>query len=198
VIYLTGAPATGKTTLAKLISEKFEPFLRISYGELLLERKRKTSPDLRYEELRKSSSKIIKAEDVKQEDVKLIARINKLKTTTNIIIDSHPVTKEEYGFRITPFDERLLTKLHLDVIIVLHRPYTEILKTLAERPEGRLLLTEEEARKHTFLLDAIASFYGIICGCPVYILNNDSTWDALIKKVLDVFEDVKINYRSKS
>mgnify|MGYP000738611375 CR=1 FL=1 len=197
VIYLTGAPATGKTTLARLIEEKFEPFLRIDYGKLLLERKRETFPYLKYEELREKSSKIIKVEDVKREDASLITKINELRATTNIIIDSHPVTKEEYGFRIIPFSLKLLAKLHLDIIIVLHRTYANILKTLAENPEGRPLITTEEAKAHEFLQDIIASSYGIICGCPVYILETNSSLDVLIEKVLNVFRDAKVNYRPK-
>jgi len=78
---------------------------------------------------------------MKQEDIRVVARINKLRATTNIIIDTHAVTKEEWGFRITPFNAGLLTKLRLDVIIVLHRPYMDILKTSTEKPEGRLFLT---------------------------------------------------------
>ncbi|GEM_PF-5097689 len=65
VIYITGAPATGKTTLAKLIEEKFEPFMRINYGKALLERRIKTFSELSYEGLRKKSSKIISVEDVR-------------------------------------------------------------------------------------------------------------------------------------
>jgi adenylate kinase family enzyme len=35
VIYLTGAPATGKSTLASLLLQSVEPLERVSYSEIL-------------------------------------------------------------------------------------------------------------------------------------------------------------------
>lgn len=61
VILLTGAPATGKSTLAKILETNVEPLRRVSFGQLLFEYKRQTIPDLTYEELRAKSSQIISA-----------------------------------------------------------------------------------------------------------------------------------------
>jgi hypothetical protein len=54
-------------------------------------------------EIREQSSRVITREDVMAVDTKLIDEVTAKRGTHDILIDSHPVTKEPYGFRLTPF-----------------------------------------------------------------------------------------------
>ena len=102
LIYLTGAPATGKSTLGKHLhkSHKME---YISYSTELINhiRERDSAHKLDDIQIRQQSAGVVTVADVQQVDEKLIQKCGKLRQTSNVIIDRHPVTKENYGFRIT-------------------------------------------------------------------------------------------------
>lgn len=186
VILITGAPATGKTSLAKALADTVEPLRRISFGQLLFEHKRKIYPTLTYEEMRAKSSQMITPEDVAALDAMLVDKVNEWRTETNIIIDSHAVTKEHYGFRITSFRHDLLTALKLDTVIALHCEPEEILRRAAQSAGGRIEASLEQIRHHMQLQESLAAMYGIICGCPTYVLDCNYPLDELARVTLDI------------
>ena len=88
------------------------------------------------------------------------------------VIDSHPVTKESYGYRITPFSMKLFVQLAPDEIWVLYASPEETRRRIADHDEGRPMITEEEARTHTGLQSSVPATYGIAGGCPVYLFDT--------------------------
>lgn len=173
VILLTGAPGTGKSTLAGVIQRIIKPLQTVDYGQLLLERlKKRTGSRISYSQLRRQSSDVISHLDIQKLDAHLISEFGRLRKRTNLVIDSHAVTKEHFGYRITPFSGDQLGKLRLDAVVSLYCDPQVLVNRVQANPQGRRTITIEEARHHQFLQEAVASVYGIICGCPVFIVDN--------------------------
>jgi adenylate kinase len=53
--------------------------------------------------MHQQSSSLITPEDIAAVDQKLLSFVQERRGRINVIIDSHPVTKENYGFRVTTF-----------------------------------------------------------------------------------------------
>src|ERR1700720_3310496 len=99
VILLTGAPGTGKSTLRRLLKTRVAGLQDFDYGQLLLNRKRLEGAHLDYEEMRQQSAAVIAPQDVVSTDEWIVAEIGRLRSGGHILIDSHALTRESYGFR---------------------------------------------------------------------------------------------------
>lgn len=186
VIYLTGAPAAGKSsTLEKL--QAVEPSLfRFEYGAELtrfIQRRGELLAD--QSELRALSSHVVRPEDIVALDNILLERVDELRGKCPVIIDSHPVTKEEYGYRLTMFSLEKVQRLRPDEIWVLYTAPSIALERIARAPEGRPMITEEEARMHTFTQVSVAASYGIVSGAPVYLFDTNQDQALIVNKLLE-------------
>src|SRR5580698_7304074 len=103
VTLLTGAPGTGKSTLRRSLEPCINGLQHFDYGELLLRCVERQGATLSYSELREQSSSVISPADVLATDEWVIAEIKRLRIVSDVIIDSHALTREEYGFRAIPF-----------------------------------------------------------------------------------------------
>jgi len=104
VIYLTGAPAAGKSSIAEQLKQVISPLDVFNYRqELTKYLSERLGNNLHQDDLRRQSAKLITPEDVEALDSILLENVRILRTKTNVIIDTHAVTKEAYGFRVTPF-----------------------------------------------------------------------------------------------
>jgi len=194
VVLLTGAPAVGKTTLAISLEEMIEPLHRVDYGRLLLEYKQRTMPDLTYDEMRRKSAQLILPEDVRAMDSFLIERLPEWRAQTNVIIDSHAVTKETYGFRITHFSESDLARIGLDAIIVVYCHANEILRRIEGNPGGRSRISADEASHHMNLIESLATVYGVVAGCPVFLLDGTGSPSETAARCLEILSGITLEY----
>jgi len=199
VILLTGAPATGKTTLAKLMEKTFY-IRRVDFGSLLLDLKKERGvKGITYAHLREQSSRLVSAQEVSYLDVVLIEKIEKWKKHTNVVIDSHAVTKEFFGFRSTHFSFDNLKRLRLDAILVLYCNPEELIRRIGDNPEGRPLLNKEAIYRHMYLQESLALIYGVATGCPVYFLDTTDVMPSeLLNRVTRILEDIRINRRDEN
>ena len=182
VIYLTGAPAAGKSSTLTLLCESDPSILRFEYGAELTEQIRKRDASLiDQDELREKSSGIVGPEDVAELDRRLLKLVEAERKHRSIIIDSHPVTKEVYGYRITAFSQENVVRLAPDEIWVLYASPQCTVERISNQPAGRPMVTEEEARLHTQTQASIAATYGIIAGTPVYMFDTDRDQDELVE-----------------
>lgn len=173
VIYLTGAPAAGKSSVAKALDGHVSPLSVFEYGARLsahlTDRTRET---LSQESLRERSSAVASHADIVAVDQALIEFVATHRSSSHVLIDSHAVTKESYGYRITPFSVTRLCQLAPTMIIVLFASPEETVRRIAAAPGGRPVVSAGEADFHTALQAGVASSYAIQLGIPAYFVES--------------------------
>lgn len=179
LVYLTGAPAAGKSSTARALKQRVRPLEVWEFGDRLTQHLLRRLPNLSQEDLRRDSGKLITPEDVAAVDRGLIEWARDTRTTSHIIIDSHPVTKERYGFRVTPYSLADFSRLAPTKIWVLYCSPETTLQRISRDAAGRPLVTLEEARMHTQLQASVALTYGMSVGIPIYMFDSDRDHDGL-------------------
>jgi adenylate kinase len=174
VILLTGAPGTGKSTLRRGLAERVSGLHAFDYGSLLLLRKQREGAELSYEQLREKSAEIISSEDVHSTDDAVVAEITRLRSRSDIIIDSHALTRELFGFRAIPFSGQHLRQLDLSCILIIRCDPDILVARTNKAPEGRRSLTVELAREIQILQAALGLSYASTCGCPLFMIDSTS------------------------
>lgn len=181
VVYLTGAPAAGKSTLAEQLKQVITPIEVFNYGsELTRYLESKTGQPITQEELRRQSSQAASPEDIDALDTILLKRVAEMRPTTNFVIDTHAVTKEAYGFRVTPFSLKRVGDLRPTKIVVLFTSPEVALKRIGTDSGGRPMITEFESGFHTGLQASVALSYGTSLGIPVYFLDSSKDLPELL------------------
>ncbi|WP_258725766.1 ATP-binding protein [Cellulomonas sp. NS3] len=185
VIYLTGAPATGKTTTATLLGGMVDAKV-LSYGALLTER---TASVASQSELRERSAQVIEERDVKDLDAEIAALIRE--STAPCIIDSHAVTKEAWGFRAVPYSHETIRQLGITSIVVLYASPQEIGRRIGSDSQGRPLPDELDLRIHQDLQMNLALTYAHTCHVPAYFVKSEGEPAAVARQVARAcgFED---------
>ncbi|MCM5559313.1 AAA family ATPase [Pleomorphomonas sp. JP5] len=174
VIYLTGAPASGKTTTVDEIEKRKESLFVWRYSKRLIEYMEiKYRSAFSHENLRSLSSAAVSAQDIADLDVMMIDFIRDSRAYGDVIIDSHAISYEVYGFRSTSFSINVITQLQINEIWVLFASPETIVSRTAVESKGRRIVTLEEARMMTELQSSLALTYGVVCGCPVYFFNTE-------------------------
>jgi adenylate kinase len=185
VIYMTGAPVSGKSSTLKMLQEANPSIYRFEYGAELTKYIQERDASLTsQEELRARSAGVVRPEDVDTLDEKLLDIVDDLRGSRPVIIDSHPVTKEGYGYRITAFSQEKVRRLRPDEIWFLYTAPDIARNRIGAKPDGRPMITEEEARMHTAAQAAVASTYGIMTGAPVYLFDTDREQASLVQDLL--------------
>ncbi len=188
VIYLTGAPATGKSTLCKEVLKIVEPLIIFSYADELLnhinsKHGRKNS----LTDLREASAHIVSYKDVLEVDKKIISELKRNRDKAHFIIDSHAVTKEDFGFRITPFNYRQLRKINPSIIVVLYSSPEEIKSRISKEAQGRPTVSTFECEMHMSLQSSVAISYSIHLDCPLYFFNSTTSPVDLARSISTLF-----------
>ena len=181
VIYLTGAPASGKTTALRMLCAKRTDLLVWEYGERLADYLNEKSNDvISHEDLRTRSAQLTLPEHIRDVDQKLTEYVAANRAERTVFVNSHPVTKEQYGFRITPFSQEQFRRLAPTEIWVLYASPSETVARIKRDPAGRPNISLEEAAFHTTLQSSIASTYATATGCPVYLFNTEVEPETLL------------------
>jgi adenylate kinase len=173
VIYLTGAPAAGKSTAAKLLVERVAPLEVFEFGERLttyLAQKDRSA--IIQEDLRRQSANLVTPEDVQAVDQLLLQFVANARTRTHVVIDSHPVTKEGFGFRVTPYALDDFAKLAPTQIWVLYADPETTMARIGRDAQGRPAITAAEAALHTHLQASVATTYGMRVGRPIHLFDT--------------------------
>ena len=140
VVYLTGAPSSGKSTLCKHRVAEVANLQTFSYGDELRKwvSQRHATP-LTAPTMREASAGVVTADDVDHIDRELVSWVAKERAQSHIIVDSHPVTKEKFGFRITPLSGDQLRELSPDFILCLYASPEELERRIVADTRGRPL-----------------------------------------------------------
>lgn len=186
VVYMTGAPAAGKSTVANYLVGAVPGLQHWEYGARLTEYvRRRGGTTIDQAEIRRKSSKLITPADILKVDEQLLIYVENNRGKFPMIIDSHPVTKEEFGFRVTPFSFEQIKNLAPDEIWHLFTPPAVTVERIGSDAKGRPRITVEEARMHTGLQASVAAAYGIALGKPVYLFDTSTSRDTLMAKLQD-------------
>lgn len=184
VVYLTGAPASGKSSTTQLLKNSVPDLLVWEYGARLTQHlNQRSGLTAQQEDIRKHSASIVAPQDIAEVDRELFAFVERNRSTRHVIIDSHPVTKEDFGFRITPFSVSQIARLAPDEIWLLYASPQETIKRIAGDPAGRATVTEEQARFHTMLQASVAATYGISLGSAVHLFDTGGNRNDLIARL---------------
>lgn len=187
VIYLTGAPATGKSTICKNIYVNSSEVEIYSYGSLLREVvSERTRRTLTEHDMRELSAALVTSEDVQRTDDLLMEKVQTARISKHIIIDSHAVTKEVYGFRVTPFKIDQLKALNPDLIICTYASPDVVASRIQANANGRPLPHGFELDMHIKLQASLAAQYGFFLNCPCYIVDTSGP----IETVLQHFQNI--------
>jgi adenylate kinase len=182
VTLLTGAPGTGKSTLRRSLEPCVAGLQHFDYGEVLLRRKQRQGSILSYSELREQSSSVISPTDVLDTDEWVIAEITQLRTTSDVIIDSHALTREEYGFRAIPYSKHQLEAINFDAVLALRCDPEVLIARVASDRGGRRELSVELAREIQTLQEALCLHYAVACGCPAFVIDTTERTTAEVKE----------------
>jgi len=188
VIYLTGAPASGKTTLAHALAAAIPELRVFNYGQELTQFLQRKGRNVKSQEaLRSMSAGVASKEDIDELDLELLSLVDRERLDRPILIDSHPVTKEDYGFRVTPFTLERFGRLRPTEIIVLYTEPNVTLARISQDPEGRPMVTNFESSMHTGLQGTVAICYAMAYGTPIHFLNSARPVDSLASWVVSRF-----------
>lgn len=184
VVYVTGTPAAGKSTTTGLLAAMVPGIERWEYGARLTDHLRREGTDLAdQDQLRRESSKVALARTIRELDRRLLEFVEDQRGRAHVLIDSHPVTKEDHGFRVTAFSQSDFVRLRPDEIWVLYTSPEITVSHIRDDPGGRPAISVETARLHTFLQASVAMNYGIVAGCPVHLFDTDRDRDALVQEL---------------
>lgn len=188
-MYVTGAPASGKTTLIKNLAEIVSPLKPMEYGDRLLEFLQRDIPTLTRDELRARSAELVTPATIAQLDTKLLDSLPSILESTHVVMGSHAVTHESFGVRVTAFSQRDLDRLPLSAVVVLDCPPAQLVERIAAKSSGRTWSTVEEAERLQRLQITLALQYGVVCGCPVFVIDAGDEPKQLANKVRSALLD---------
>ena len=184
VIYLTGAPASGKSSASKALTKRVSALQIFEYGEQLADLVATRSGEaLNQQDLRQMSAQKASPEDIQRLDMILINEVQSWRRNAHVIIDTHAVTKENYGFRITPFALKDFTKLNPTQIWVLYTSPEIAVERIGRDPQGRPTVTAAEAALHAQLQAMVATSYATQLGLPVYFFDTGRPLDELVEEL---------------
>lgn len=174
VVYLTGAPAAGKSSLSRALRRIVSPLEVWEFGERLTAYlNQRTGIPMSQEDLRRESARAATATDVAAVDRLLIDWTTQTRLVSHVVIDSHPVTKEQHGFRVTPYSLADFTRLQPTQIWMLYTRPEVAIERIGRDAAGRPMISFEDARMHTQLQASVAITYGMSLGVPVYLFDSE-------------------------
>jgi len=170
-ILITGAAAAGKSTLSRGLA-KLDYFAVFEYGEVLFQRSKVRHPTITHSETRSHSEELISPGDISGTDEDLQQFIASHRDVKHVIIDSHAVSKEVYGFRIEPFGPGQLQRAGFSRIVFLYCDPTVIYSRTIAHAEGRPALTLKEAELYQLLQTSVSINYSTILGIPIHFIDS--------------------------
>lgn len=185
VIYLTGAPAAGKTTICNQIRERISNVEIFQYGSEMsayLTSQSKGST-ISQKDLRAGTATHVTQLDIDHVNRRMVEFSRRWRTKKHVVIDTHQVTRERYGFRVSAFSNRELRALQLTEIWILYASAASTIARIRQRPEGRPEPNVFEADLHTFLQASLIVSYGVIFGVPIVLFDSEVEHAVLIQEI---------------
>lgn len=167
-MYLTGAPATGKTSVATYLHETFRARV-FSYGQALV--KHAALRNVSHEQLREQSSSLVQKELIMELDAALPGTISEWRRSGPVVIDSHAVTSESWGLRALPYSSDALLRLAVTRIVCLMADGDTLLGRIALNPAGRRSEDVWKLEQLNNAQVALAATYAHTLGVPLCAID---------------------------
>jgi adenylate kinase len=184
-VYLTGASATGKSTLSRALTHD-PSFAVFEYDTELLKSASAESSHLTLADIRSRSEEVVLAAHIAEVDEALQRFAAKHRTESHVVIESSAVTKEPYGFRGMPFAHGQLERVAISRIVVLQCTPEVLIARIQRQPEGRPTLDLWEAAKFLNLQESTAITYSTMLGIPIHFLNSDVDLGTLLSTFVEI------------
>lgn len=190
VVYLTGAPASGKSTLAAMLESKLPNTQIFRFGAELTSLVNSRT-DVTQEELRTSSANIVTPGDVELIDWLAAEFVREHKSSSHVIIDTHALTRELFGFRMTPISEKLIKEIAPEILINMLSSPEATSERVRKAAKGRAILSQAQLENQAVLQSSITTAYSILCGCPAYFFENEveEDLDVIFNTVANLLTD---------
>lgn len=183
-IFLTGSPATGKSTLCRMLAERDERVRIFPFGECMQEHLASVGKSVTLSEMRQGTLPIVSSDDIDAVCSQLLDWLSHHEVGSVSIIDSHQVTIESHGVSLRPFDENVLGQMEIDQVwVTVAEPQTAISR-MSSDGKGRKIPSDFLAAVQDGAQMALAVRYSAIWGCPVHIIQNSGTEAALVEAAL--------------
>ena len=182
VVYLTGAAASGKSTLARNLRALCPELVVFSYSERLRDLIANRQGSLLEDETRRKSAGIVTPADIETLDNSLLSLVTYERAHRSILIDSHSVTKEDFGFRVAGVSTERIKALNPDAIVCLYAHGQAVIDRMRTQATGSLM-SVFEADMYTYMQAQLAIQYGVIVGKPVYLFDTTMPAENLARTV---------------
>jgi adenylate kinase len=184
IVYVTGAPAAGKSSTLRLLTEQVPNLLHWEYRARLTELLQARTADIKtQDDVRARSSDVVTPADIALLDDRLLAFVEENRSQRPVLIDSHPVTREQYGYRVTAFSLAQIQRLAPDEIWVFVANPNETRRRIERDAGGRPEVSVEDARFHTALQASIAAAYGVLSNATVYLFDTAGPREQLLDQL---------------
>lgn len=194
VVLVTGLPGSGKTTFLQELTMLFDPTTQLGFGTLIHDATKSTDPDITYDQLRTSPTRVAGPTYIDEARQALLQTVGLARASTNIFIDSHAVTADDYGFRVTPDSYAFLRQLDLDAILVLHVRQTILMQRLEQSDCGRRQVNFDQFDTYRQLQDSVCIAYAVVTGCPVFVLDANGSVRSTVDKARTVLDAIGMRY----
>lgn len=175
VIYLTGAPAAGKTTVCRKLLALRQDINVFEYGKemsaYLASKRDGIAPS--QADLRGGTQRHVSDSDIGHVNRIMLDFVLKWRAKGHVVVDSHHVTKERYGFRVSPFSVMEVNALKVSEVWVLYTSAEKTIARIHENPSGRSEPNIFEADFHTFLQANLAIVYSMISDVSVFLFDSE-------------------------
>jgi len=184
-ILLTGIAAVGKSTLSRTIG-KTSGFKSFEYGAELFNQAHQEHPEITYAQTRSHAETYISDEHVRHTDEALQLFIQQYRNECHVVIDSHAISRERYGFRSEPFGPGGLQRASFSRIVCLYCEPAVIAERIKANADGRQTLTIPELELYQQLQSSVAITYSTIAGIPLHFINSNASPEDVVKMFLEI------------
>jgi adenylate kinase len=175
LVLLTGIPAVGKTSVAEeLQSRDPQQFQHFRFARLILQavRDRRGEPNLSYSNFKNRSAQLVTRADIAVATELLLAAAPR-SDRRFLLVDSHAVSKANYGYRATPDSPDMLQRLGYRLIVHLFAdPETVIARS--STGEHSQYTSERDVALLEQAQIATSIFYAATGGSQLHIVNANA------------------------
>jgi adenylate kinase len=191
VVYLTGAPSSGKTSLATALAAHLSEIKVFNYGKAMLRHlqdREQLAPQIDLELLRRDTYRQVSVGDVRAINRELATWIEKNRDSGHLIIDTHQVAFGPDGLCALGFTKAELANLSIHEVWVLAAPPRILRERIISDPQGRLIPSEFMADCHSGLQSSLALSYARELNCYFRVFDASVALDDLLATAVRALE----------